>query len=228
MQSSRDRILARLKEVHAIPSAVPTVSGNIDEAIKKKMETIAPANQTEMWKIFQREFELVSGEYFEALDVQQLAERFSQVIEESNTNTIGTPGDPVSIKISEMLLAKQPQLKIINASDLKERKNVIAGIPVTVATASHCIADTGTLAICYDQVKSSLPFFLADIVLVAISAKNLFANQFDFFKNGPQGNLTNMVCITGPSRTADIEKVLILGAHGPKRVVVGVIRDFIL
>ena len=28
------------------------------------------------------------------------------------------------------------------------------------------------------------------------------------------------VFVTGPSRTADIEKILILGAHGPKRLVV--------
>ena len=32
-----------------------------------------------------------------------------------------------------------------------------------------------------------------------------------------------MLTITGPSRTADIEKVLILGVHGPKRLVVMVV-----
>ena len=31
------------------------------------------------------------------------------------------------------------------------------------------------------------------------------------------------VLVTGPSRTADIEKILILGVHGPKRLVVLVV-----
>ena len=32
------------------------------------------------------------------------------------------------------------------------------------------------------------------------------------------------VIVTGPSRTADIEKILILGVHGPKRLVVMLVR----
>ncbi|MEI8373941.1 MAG: LUD domain-containing protein [Planctomycetota bacterium] len=35
-----------------------------------------------------------------------------------------------------------------------------------------------------------------------------------------KGSRGEIVLITGPNRTADIEKILILGVHGPKRLVV--------
>ena len=38
--------------------------------------------------------------------------------------------------------------------------------------------------------------------------------------------LPTMICnVTGPSRTADIEKTLVLGAHGPKELIVFLIED---
>ena len=40
------------------------------------------------------------------------------------------------------------------------------------------------------------------------------------------GKLPSMIStITGPSRTADIEKTLVMGAHGPKEVYVFLIDD---
>lgn len=50
---------------------------------------------------------------------------------------------------------------------------------------------------------------------------------FQLIKNKYGSQLPSMIStITGPSRTADIEKTLVLGAHGPKELFVFLIDDF--
>lgn len=52
-------------------------------------------------------------------------------------------------------------------------------------------------------------------------------DAFQLLKNKYGQQLPSMIStITGPSRTADIEKTLILGAHGPKELFVFLIDDF--
>lgn len=52
-------------------------------------------------------------------------------------------------------------------------------------------------------------------------------DAFQMLKNKYGTNIPSMVSnITGPSRTADIEKTLVLGAHGPKELFVFLIDDF--
>ena len=50
---------------------------------------------------------------------------------------------------------------------------------------------------------------------------------FKLIKNKYGTQIPSMIStITGPSRTADIEKTLVLGAHGPKELFVFLIDDF--
>lgn len=52
-------------------------------------------------------------------------------------------------------------------------------------------------------------------------------DAFQLLKNKYGTQIPSMVSnITGPSRTADIEKTLVLGAHGPKELFVFLIDDF--
>jgi L-lactate dehydrogenase complex protein LldG len=52
-------------------------------------------------------------------------------------------------------------------------------------------------------------------------------DAFKLIKNKYGDQLPSMIStITGPSRTADIEKTLVLGAHGPKELFVFLIDDF--
>jgi L-lactate dehydrogenase complex protein LldG len=51
-------------------------------------------------------------------------------------------------------------------------------------------------------------------------------SAFQLIKNKYNGKLPSMLsAITGPSRTADIEKTLVLGAHGPKELYVFLVQD---
>ncbi len=52
-------------------------------------------------------------------------------------------------------------------------------------------------------------------------------DAFKLIKNKYGNDIPSMIStITGPSRTADIEKTLVLGAHGPKELFVFLIDDF--
>jgi L-lactate dehydrogenase complex protein LldG len=52
-------------------------------------------------------------------------------------------------------------------------------------------------------------------------------DAFDILKTKYGTQIPSMVStITGPSRTADIEKTLVLGAHGPKELFVFLVDDF--
>jgi L-lactate dehydrogenase complex protein LldG len=43
--------------------------------------------------------------------------------------------------------------------------------------------------------------------------------------DGPPVLPTNLLLVTGPSKTADIQQVLAYGAHGPKELVIVLVND---
>jgi len=95
---------------------------------------------------------------------------------------------------------------------------------VGVTTCECLVARTGSIVITSRKESGrALPIFPPVHVVLAYSNQILFEMKeaLQYVATKYENNVPSMISIaTGPSRTADIEKTLVLGAHGPKEVYV--------
>jgi len=90
--------------------------------------------------------------------------------------------------------------------------------------ADAIILETGSVVLSGLRLGSRRAVYLAETHLALVDEDSVFETLGDFLavptpgwheRSGPA-----MTIITGPSRTADIEKTLVMGAHGPRRLIV--------
>jgi L-lactate dehydrogenase complex protein LldG len=82
------------------------------------------------------------------------------------------------------------------------------------------IAETGTLMLPSGPTRPTSNNLLPDNAIVLLNAATIYASYEDAFDELRRaGDMPrNVMLITGPSRSADIEQTLELGAHGPRRL----------
>lgn len=95
---------------------------------------------------------------------------------------------------------------------------------VGVSEAFAGIAETGTLMLLSGADNPATLSFLPDTHIVVLNSSRIVGAYEDGWsllrsENGDTGFMPRSVnWITGPSRSADIELVLLLGVHGPRRL----------
>jgi L-lactate dehydrogenase complex protein LldG len=95
---------------------------------------------------------------------------------------------------------------------------------VGISTCEALIARNGSVLVSNgSQAGRRLSIYPNIHVVIAYTSQLVLdlKDGFKALKEKYDGNLPSMISnITGPSRTADIEKTLVLGAHGPKELYV--------
>jgi L-lactate dehydrogenase complex protein LldG len=93
----------------------------------------------------------------------------------------------------------------------------------SVSHAFGAVAETGTVVLASGPDNPTSLNFLPDNHIVVVDAKDVVGDYESIwrrlretFGDGTMPRAVNL--ITGPSRSADIEQTLILGAHGPRRL----------
>lgn len=99
---------------------------------------------------------------------------------------------------------------------------------VGVTGAFCAVAETGTLVLLSGPRTWASASLLPETHIAIVPQSRIVASMEDAFAllRSEQGELPRAVnFISGPSRTGDIEQTIVLGAHGPYRVHVIVVRD---
>jgi L-lactate dehydrogenase complex protein LldG len=106
------------------------------------------------------------------------------------------------------------------AEGRKRRLAEIEDVKVGLTGALGGLADTGAIALVSGPGRSRLASLLPPVHIAVLPRAKLYPSLPAFLAANPaaaaQGS--NLVLITGPSRTADIELTLTMGVHGPGEI----------
>ncbi len=107
------------------------------------------------------------------------------------------------------------------------REALFDGVDAGVTTTRGGIVETGTLIVWPDHREPRTLSLVPPVHIAVLRASTLFPDLFAAIDaQGWAASLpTNALLVTGPSKTADIQRLLVYGAHGPKELVIVLIRD---
>lgn len=106
-----------------------------------------------------------------------------------------------------------------------------AGIGITRAVLG--VAETGSILVHLDEVEGRLLSMLPDIHVAVLHQnavvdsleEGLLLTRYLILKSHAHGRPSYLSWVTGPSRTADIERVLTIGVHGPQELHIFLLPD---
>lgn len=140
--------------------------------------------------------------------------------------TVLTSKDQLLQKIKEVYPDAQRVANFIHG-DTETNKallKAVAQLDVVVLKGQLGVAENGAIWLTeQDCVERVLPFITQHLVLV-IDKHTLVGNMHQAYAVMGQQNPGYGVFIAGPSKTADIEQSLVIGAHGPRSLQVFIVE----
>ncbi|MFT4061969.1 MAG: LUD domain-containing protein [Edaphocola sp.] len=206
---AKENILRRIRQElqeASVPQPYPEVGKQ-----KNASFFFAPSSQETAEETFAAELTAAGGHFIFCATQYDLARNLANLVESRGW--------------SEIMCAHKPLFSFLVNSKLsfvREFNPKLEHIPACVTDCEAAIARTGSFLFSSRQHHGRVAsiYFPAHIVVVQPhQVVNDIEDGFTLLKQKYGGQLPSMINLnTGPSRTADIEKTLVTGVHGPKEV----------
>ena len=215
---SRDAVLGRIRKSLGAADQDPARRGAVQMRIDRHAANLIPArarqSDEDQRTFFLERLERNGATVTRLNDAARIPETIQQYLRGNNL--------PARIRYGEdeflggLPWDDTPQL---------ERQHGPATVDDTVSLshASAAAAETGTLFLASGPANPTSLNFLPENHILVIRADDLvgsYEEAWDRFRDvyGPRTLPRAVNLISGPSRTADIEQTIVMGAHGPKRL----------
>jgi len=109
--------------------------------------------------------------------------------------------------------------------DREALRKICSTADVGITCADYALADTGTLVMLSSKEEARMISLLPPAHIAIVQKSRILSGLDELLTRVPRpADLTSsMVLITGPSRTGDIEQILVRGVHGPGEIHVVVV-----
>ena len=102
-----------------------------------------------------------------------------------------------------------------HANEQKDAHN-LKNIDLAVVKGNFAVAENGAIWMKDEENRHRSLYFIAQNIVIVIDEKDIVSNMHEAYSKISFDNSGYGVFISGPSKTADIEQSLVIGAHGPK------------
>ena len=214
--NSRDAILSRIRK--HLANEPPSEAPPVPEVWPRENPSV-----DQMAQRFTEELQAISGEVIRCASVDEARAKLVELMKEGAWETLGAMDRPLCRELAAGLEAEK-----VAWAKPEWTPGEMATLPAGLVEADYLLADTGTAMVACGRPEERLLCYLPPVCLVAATADRLLEHMpavwAEVARRAADPALRGeFVFITGPSRTADIEKILILGVHGPKRLIVLVV-----
>ena len=199
---SKENILKKIRKAlsHSTPLPFPQSEGS---------GTVYQPLQQEAEVEFAEQFTKLQGKFIYCINRQELAFQLGSLVRKQDWQKVYCVEQVLIDSLSAQL-------------DDRLVKNDLANCDVAITSCEYLVARTGSIVLSASTASGRSTSVYAPIhICIAYTSQVVYdlKDALQSLKDKYGNNLPSLISFaSGPSRTADIEKTLVVGVHGPKEV----------
>jgi L-lactate dehydrogenase complex protein LldG len=209
MNSARNNILSRLK-------AAQEKRGEIGETVPDFTSPVYHSLNEDLSIEFKTNLELIGGQVFLCPTKLEAISRIKLICEEKGQTKIFCTDTELQILIPDII-------------EIDSEETEFNDLNIGITGCEFLVAHLGSVLISSAQISGRRLNVFPETHIVLANTKQItgyLEEALEILQIKYKNKLPSLISnITGPSRTADIEKTLVMGMHGPKSLIVIIIDE---